>query len=114
MKKICIVCGREFTSGHGRERGSSAKTCSPECTKEKHRRKSRQWYWNNPEKAKEISRDYHKENEEIFRKLHRNYVFCWRHDLPKPSIDTEFWGDSKKRKVAREANGRFISWKEVD
>ena len=52
-----------------------------------------------------------------FRKVwipyHKIETMCRRKHLPKPSLVTEKW-NNKNIKVARESNGRFISWLKLD
>jgi hypothetical protein len=50
---------------------------------------------------------------DIYRKYKRVQNYSWRHGLSLPYLRIEHWNSSKIR-VAREHNGRFISWKEVD
>lgn len=48
----------------------------------------------------------------LYRKYQRFHNYSWRHGLPYSYLRIELWNSSKIR-VARESNGRFISWKEV-
>jgi ABC-type nitrate/sulfonate/bicarbonate transport system substrate-binding protein len=92
---------------------------------------SLQWKRNHPEETKELvkkyrerhpekvrefvrigeNRRYH-EFPEVSRNFGRVQAYNIYHHLPQPKIHFEVWDENLVR-IARESNGRFISWKEV-
>ena len=78
VMKTCIICGKEFDA-----RGS-AKTCSPECSKENKRESSRKWCEANPEKARESSRKSSKK----WREANPDYQKEWREANPEKARES--------------------------
>jgi hypothetical protein len=71
---------------------------------------TREYQKNHPEVAKKCYMKFHQKNLEIFRKYDCAKGYNRRHGIPSPHLRNEVWNGSKK-KVARQSNGQFISWK---
>ena len=71
------------------------------------------WLSKHPEKRREYlakrQNNWRNKFKKVWIPYHRIETRCRRKKLPKPSLCTEKW-NNKNIKVARESNGRFISW----
>jgi len=77
------------------------------------REQNQRWQKSHPESHLKASKKFRYENLEIYREYSRVRACCKYHALPSPHLRNEVWKDTKVI-VARESNGQFISWREVD
>ena len=57
----CIICGKEFDT---KDRSSTAKTCSKECSKKNNNQRDKRWYQNNREHKLQYSKQWYQDNRE--------------------------------------------------
>lgn len=95
-KRICPLCGKGFYPHHGNE-----KYCSGECARIANRKRSREYYRNNPEKFKEYRKRYSQEHRDKFNEYQRTYRETHKDEMR--AYQRRYYHRNKKKILERRA-----------